>query len=58
MPQLNCTRHDTTTYKKYKGMVAWGCDVSRLIVKYEVIHAIKGKEVNIWELKTRVKIIM
>ena len=43
MPQLNFTRHGLTTYMKYKGMVAWGWDVSRLIVRYEVIHATKGQ---------------
>ena len=32
---------------QYKGMVAWGWDVPRLIVRYKVIHATKGKEVNL-----------
>ena len=47
MPQLNYTRHGLTTYKKYEGMVAWGWDVPRIMVIYEVIYATKAKEVNI-----------
>ena len=43
MPQLNHTRHGLTTYNKYKGMVAWGWDVPRLIVRYDDIHATEGK---------------
>ena len=39
----NSTIHNTTTHKKYKSMEAWGWDVPRLIVRYEVIHATKGK---------------
>ena len=53
MPQLNYTRHGLTTHKKYKCMVAWGWDVPRLIVRYEVIHATKDLTVNLdWLLMT------